>query len=143
MFRTFFLSTRSFETCPLSRSPMYKESLYRWQTGRPPFITDCRLTCIGSARRPGSYLAFLGRISPEKRVDRAIEIAKRIQIPLKIAAKVDRVDKKYFKSTYRAITLSTRWSRLSARSATGRRMSSWEMLMLCCCLSTGRSHLGW
>jgi glycosyltransferase involved in cell wall biosynthesis len=40
---------------------------------------------------PGSYLAFLGRISPEKRVDRAIEIAKRVQIPLKIAAKVDRV----------------------------------------------------
>ena len=49
--------------------------------------------------QPGSYLAFLGRISPEKRVDRAIEIAKRVQIPLKIAAKVDRVDKKYFKST--------------------------------------------
>ena len=47
---------------------------------------------------PGSYFAFLGRISPEKRVDRAIEIAKRVQIPLKIAAKVDRVDKKYFKS---------------------------------------------
>ena len=49
--------------------------------------------------QPGSYLAFLGRISPEKRVDRAIEIAKRVQIPLKIAAKVDRVDKKYFKNT--------------------------------------------
>lgn len=49
--------------------------------------------------QPGSYLAFLGRISPEKRVDRAIEIAKRVQIPLKIAAKVDRADKKYFKST--------------------------------------------
>ena len=46
---------------------------------------------------PGRYLAFLGRISPEKRVDRAIEIAKRVQIPLKIAAKVDRVDKRYFK----------------------------------------------
>lgn len=45
---------------------------------------------------PGSYLAFMGRISPEKRVDRAIEIAKRIQIPLKIAAKVDPVDKDYF-----------------------------------------------
>ena len=47
--------------------------------------------------QPGSYLAFLGRISPEKRVDRAIEIAKRVRIPLKIAAKVDPVDKKYFK----------------------------------------------
>jgi glycosyltransferase involved in cell wall biosynthesis len=45
---------------------------------------------------PGSYLAFLGRISPEKRVDRAIEIAKRIGMPLKIAAKVDKADKEYF-----------------------------------------------
>src|SRR5437870_315385 len=45
---------------------------------------------------PGSYLAFLGRISPEKRADRAIEIAKQVGIPLKIAAKVDRVDKDYF-----------------------------------------------
>ncbi|GAB4356855.1 MAG: glycosyltransferase family 4 protein [Immundisolibacter sp.] len=45
---------------------------------------------------PGSYFAFLGRISPEKRVDRAIEIAKRVGIPLKIAAKVDRADKEYF-----------------------------------------------
>ena len=44
----------------------------------------------------GSYLAFLGRISPEKRVDRAIRIARQVQIPLKIAAKVDRVDKDYF-----------------------------------------------
>ena len=44
----------------------------------------------------GEYLAFLGRISPEKRPDRAIEIAKRAGMPLKIAAKVDRVDQGYF-----------------------------------------------
>ena len=41
------------------------------------------------------YLTFLGRISPEKRPDRAIEIARAAQIPLKIAAKVDAVDKPY------------------------------------------------
>lgn len=46
--------------------------------------------------QPGSYLAFLGRISPEKRIDRAIEIAIRAGMPLKIAAKVDRVDRDYF-----------------------------------------------
>jgi glycosyltransferase involved in cell wall biosynthesis len=48
--------------------------------------------------RPGSggYLAFLGRISPEKRVDRAIEIARRTGRRLKIAAKVDRADADYF-----------------------------------------------
>ena len=45
----------------------------------------------------GDYLAFLGRISPEKRADRAIEIAKRVGMPLKIAAKVDRADRRYFK----------------------------------------------
>ena len=46
---------------------------------------------------PGNYLAFLGRASPEKRVDRAIEIAKGVGMPLKIAAKVDRADRRYFK----------------------------------------------
>jgi glycosyltransferase involved in cell wall biosynthesis len=44
----------------------------------------------------GDYLAFLGRISPEKRPDRAIEIAKRAGVPLKIAAKVDKADQDYF-----------------------------------------------
>jgi glycosyltransferase involved in cell wall biosynthesis len=42
------------------------------------------------------YLAFLGRIAPEKRVDRAIRIARECGIPLKIAAKIDRVDREYF-----------------------------------------------
>ena len=46
----------------------------------------------------GRYLAFLGRISPEKGVDQAIEIAKRAGMPLKIAAKVDSADKSYFES---------------------------------------------
>jgi glycosyltransferase involved in cell wall biosynthesis len=48
--------------------------------------------------QPGKYFAFLGRISPEKRVDRAIKIARQIGIPLKIAAKVDLVDKDYFEA---------------------------------------------
>jgi glycosyltransferase involved in cell wall biosynthesis len=47
-------------------------------------------------RPRGDYLAFLGRISPEKRPDRAIEIARRFGLPLKIAAKIDRVDRAYF-----------------------------------------------
>ena len=48
-----------------------------------------------------SYLAFLGRICPEKRPDRAIRIARAAGIPLKIAAKVDRVDEAYFRDTIR------------------------------------------
>ncbi|HET9373057.1 MAG TPA: glycosyltransferase family 4 protein [Vicinamibacterales bacterium] len=46
----------------------------------------------------GEYLVFLGRISPEKRVDRAIEIARRAGMPLKVAAKVDTADAEYFKT---------------------------------------------
>ena len=48
-------------------------------------------------RGSDDYLAFLGRISPEKGADRAVEIAKCVGIPLKIAAKVDRADRRYFK----------------------------------------------
>jgi glycosyltransferase involved in cell wall biosynthesis len=48
------------------------------------------------AESPGEYLAFLGRICPEKRVDTAIAIAKEVGMPLKIAAKVDKVDEVYF-----------------------------------------------
>jgi glycosyltransferase involved in cell wall biosynthesis len=46
--------------------------------------------------QPGKYLAFLGRIAPEKRPDHAIELAKRVGLPLRIAAKVDPVDREYF-----------------------------------------------
>jgi glycosyltransferase involved in cell wall biosynthesis len=45
---------------------------------------------------PGTYLAFLGRISPEKGVEQAIAIARQAGMPLKIVAKVDRADREYF-----------------------------------------------
>ncbi|MGE0473475.1 MAG: glycosyltransferase family 4 protein [Nitrospirales bacterium] len=44
------------------------------------------------------YLAYVGRLTPEKRPDHAIEIAKRIGMPLKIAAKIDPVDREYFRT---------------------------------------------
>jgi glycosyltransferase involved in cell wall biosynthesis len=50
------------------------------------------------SNEPGDYLAFLGRISPEKRPDRAIRIAVRSGMKLRIAAKIDRVDREYFDS---------------------------------------------
>jgi glycosyltransferase involved in cell wall biosynthesis len=54
------------------------------------------------AAKPG-YLAVLGRIAPEKAVDRAIRIAVRCNLPLKIAAKVDRVDRDYFEHDIRPL----------------------------------------
>jgi glycosyltransferase involved in cell wall biosynthesis len=50
-----------------------------------------------------SYFAFLGRIAPEKRVDRAISIARRCGVPLCIAAKVDKVDSEYFDEKIRPL----------------------------------------
>jgi glycosyltransferase involved in cell wall biosynthesis len=53
-----------------------------------------------------SYLAFLGRISPEKGVDQAIRIAQRCGVPLKIAAKVDKVDQDYFEAEIRHLIVA-------------------------------------
>jgi len=53
---------------------------------------------------PGEgYLAFLGRMSPEKRPDRAIEIARRAKKRLRVAAKVDHVDRRYFEQSIRPL----------------------------------------
>jgi glycosyltransferase involved in cell wall biosynthesis len=49
--------------------------------------------------KPQDYFAFVGRISPEKRADRAIEIAQACGMPLRIAAKIDPADEAYFEST--------------------------------------------
>jgi glycosyltransferase involved in cell wall biosynthesis len=54
-------------------------------------------------RTPERYLAFLGRISPEKRVDRAIEIATQLGLRLRIAAKIDAGDQKYFEEEIRPL----------------------------------------
>jgi glycosyltransferase involved in cell wall biosynthesis len=51
----------------------------------------------------GKYLAFLGRIAPEKRPDLAIEVARRAGVPIKIAAKVDKVDREYFEAVIRPL----------------------------------------
>jgi glycosyltransferase involved in cell wall biosynthesis len=49
-------------------------------------------------RGPGRYFAFLGRVSPEKGLERAIEVARRTGVRLRIAAKVDPVDEEYFRA---------------------------------------------
>ena len=60
---------------------------------------DCRASCCASIPGPGKYFAFLGRISPEKRPDLAIDVAAtKPGFHLKIAAKVDVVDRAYFEA---------------------------------------------
>lgn len=59
--------------------------------------------------KPGKYLAFLGRISPEKRVDRAIQIAKKVGMEIKIAAKVDATDREYFEEMIKPL-LNDPWT---------------------------------
>jgi glycosyltransferase involved in cell wall biosynthesis len=58
--------------------------------GLPPDLLSPRLDAAGD------YLVFIGRISPEKRVDRAVEIARRAKLPLRVAAKISTVDEPYF-----------------------------------------------
>jgi len=77
----------------ISNSQRQPLAFANWQAtvyhGLPDDLFDLR-------QSSGDHLAFLGRISPEKGVDRAIEIAKRVQMPLKIAAKIDKTDREYF-----------------------------------------------
>ena len=51
----------------------------------------------------GGYLAFLGRISPEKAPDAAIRIAQKAGMPIRLAAKVDKVDRQYFEETVKPL----------------------------------------
>jgi glycosyltransferase involved in cell wall biosynthesis len=87
---------RTFENVPVvSISAAQREPLpwLNWQATVPHGLP---LGLHAPRREAGRYLAFLGRISKEKRVDRAIEIAKRVGMPLKIAAKIDKSDRDYY-----------------------------------------------
>jgi glycosyltransferase involved in cell wall biosynthesis len=64
--------------------------------GLPPWLYDF-------SPQPRGYFAFVGRISPEKRLDRAIEIAVACGTPLVVAAKVDEADRDYFEREIRAL----------------------------------------
>src|SRR5216683_2569903 len=75
---------------------------------QPVFTTfaSVPVISISNAQRrpvPPGYLAVLGRIAPEKGVDRAIKIAIRCGIPLKIAAKIDRADQEYYDEVIRPL----------------------------------------
>jgi glycosyltransferase involved in cell wall biosynthesis len=58
---------------------------------------------FAAERGEGDYLAFVGRITEEKRVDWAVEVAHRAGLPLRVAAKIDPMDEAYWQSTIRPI----------------------------------------
>jgi glycosyltransferase involved in cell wall biosynthesis len=58
---------------------------------------------------PGSYLAFLGRVSPEKGLDKAVEIARRAGLPLRVAAKIYPEERPYFERVIEPLFRASPW----------------------------------
>jgi len=95
-----------------------------------------------TAQPSGGYLAFLGRISREKRLDRAIAIARAAGLPLKMAAKVGRADDDYFRTNIAPLLTQPGWSS-SAKSTSGKRRGSWVTPGDSCFPLIGRNHSDW
>ena len=89
------LSQRS-PTCRWCRSPTPSGRRCRSRTGAGRSITGCRSTCTASTPTRAAIWRSWGASRREKRVDRAIEIARRLGMPLKIAAKIDDEDRDYY-----------------------------------------------
>ena len=110
------------------------------ELARAPSITACRATCSTSAPRHRGYLAFVGRISPEKRPDRAIEIAAPCGRATAHRREGRRRGHDLFPRGHRAAAARPATSSSWARSTTRRRTSSWAARRRCSSRSTGRSR---
>ena len=143
---TFPNSRRSTKPSPMrrsSRSRTRSAGRSRASTGCAPCCTACRRNLLTPQPVSQHYAAFLGRISPEKGVDKAIRIAGAAGMRLKIAAKVDNADKEYYENEIRPLIEASPWSSSSARSTTRRSRHSCPARMPCCSRSTGRSRSAW
>jgi glycosyltransferase involved in cell wall biosynthesis len=89
---------REFSDIPVASISMSQRKPLHWLNWKANVYHGLPLDLLKFQPESEGYLAFLGRVSPEKRLDRAIEIALRVGLPLKIAAKVDRADKEYYES---------------------------------------------
>jgi glycosyltransferase involved in cell wall biosynthesis len=94
---------RTFEEVPVVSISDAQRAPAPWLNWQATIHHGLPLDLHRPVREPGRYLAFLGRISKEKRVDRAIEIARRVAIPLKVAAKIDRADRTYYEEEVAAL----------------------------------------
>jgi glycosyltransferase involved in cell wall biosynthesis len=102
-----FQAFREFPLVSISDSHRAPARDARWEAtihhGLPETLFEC-------GPGDGGYLAFLGRMSPEKRPDLAIDIAERLGMPLKMAAKVDRADEEYFEGLIAPKLKRSRWA---------------------------------
>jgi len=89
---------REFPMMPLVSISDAQRRPLSWANWRATVYHGLPASLYGTGRGDGGYLAFIGRISPEKGVERAIAIAQQASVPLKIAAKVDNVDREYYNS---------------------------------------------
>jgi glycosyltransferase involved in cell wall biosynthesis len=90
---------RRFASHPMTSISNSQRAPLPWANWRATVHHGLPLGLYQLQAQPQDYFAFVGRISPEKRADRAIEIAKACGQPLRIAAKVDNLDRAYFEST--------------------------------------------
>lgn len=95
-----YLRWNQFDLVSISQNQRAPLPFARWRSTIHHGMSPAAYTFNGA---PGKYLAFLGRISPEKRPDRAIAIAIAAGLPLKIAAKVDSADHEYFERAIRPL----------------------------------------
>ncbi len=87
---------RSFYDMPVISISHSQRAPLSWVNWQGTVYHGLPLNQFKAHRSHGKYLAFLGRVSPEKGLERAIETAERAGMELKIAAKIDAVDKEYF-----------------------------------------------
>jgi glycosyltransferase involved in cell wall biosynthesis len=89
---------KRFRDIPLVSVSNHQRRPLPWANWQGTVYHGLPLGLYSSQETVGEYLVFLGRISPEKRLDRAIEIATRAGMVLKVAAKVDPADREYFEA---------------------------------------------
>jgi len=94
---------RQFRNMPLISISDAQRAPIPWANWRATVYHGLPPDLYSFQNAPGKYLVFVGRVSPEKRVDRAIELAKRVGMPIKIAAKVDKADAEYFETTIKPL----------------------------------------
>lgn len=97
---------QEFDEIPLVSISNYQRLPLSWANWQGTVYHGLPKDLYTFKEKTGSYLAFVGRISPEKRVDVAIKIAQRTGMNLKIAAKVDTVDSEYFENMIKPLLKS-------------------------------------